>query len=337
MATAPTQEVEELFDESPVILAPIEGSLDDRESEELVLINAVEMAELDPEQSDEQLLDIGDSGFGHADESDQSFVDNETVEIDASFNVELTALAPSHDDEGSDFSHTLSELHPILERDRSEEDGPFESAALTLDPIVPAFSLAEPRRRSTTVMNESQASALFATRSDRFARHDEVDSQRATSKGATGSKGSKTMDSVSTRSLLAFAFLSGPGSLSLDGGESFSSEPMLQSARCLAAYDEVLLAAVYDQPYDRCTVVARLKDGLWIRVLELAEGAEESEQALNLPIEMMVLHNSAHHPESPESAAQSGATPMPVLLVRLTRGCLVATLDLSPIHADDRT
>ncbi len=302
----PLQEPEELFELEPIVMQTVEGSLDDRESEDLVIVAAPDILLTEHDQDSPDVLDVGVTEFENG---GPSWIDNETVELDAALDVELSALSAAHDDEGLDMVSMLEVLHPMLERDvADDEDGPLEQVSATLGAMVPAFSLAESPPPPTTVIAEPRAAELFASRKDRFARHD----------GSTQSAARVvTVASVRDQQLIAFAFERGPGSVSVDGGESFVTEPLLQSGLCLAAQNQVLFAAVYDQPYDRCTVLERGRMGGWRRVVEFADGADDSESSLNLPVEIMIL-------PTPVGAPASTAI---MLLVRLVRGCVVVKID----------
>jgi hypothetical protein len=304
--SANASETEELFVLEPVELPVLTGSLDDQESQELVLIDAL-ATEHDQETDDELApLPIDTSELL---QSQHSFLDQDNESDAMELQVALREFAPAPTDDGIEFVAGLDDLQPLDGRDQNDDDGPINDELPSFVTEFPGFSLSPAPARAVTRLTDAQASAMFAARRDQFARHDDARSSNDSQAMVTTAL-RPALSAVSDGHLLAFCFSRGPGSLSLDGGDSFCAEAMLQGAVALAISEGCLFAAIYDRPFDRTCVVVRTLQGQWQRVFDLLDGADDGEQSLNEPTELVVV------------GAEGGAAKIVVL--RTARACLAA-------------
>jgi hypothetical protein len=153
----------------------------------------------------------------------------------------------------------LSASAELLVEDDDVREG-FDERAGALSGEPPGFALAAPSACAFVALSDRDAEVLERARADGLQTDD----------GAPGRLSRARLVRASARrgDLLAFAFVRGPGQLSLDGGERFDPAPWLEGALALAVGEGVLFAAVYDPPVDRCTIL-RARGGRVERVADV--------------------------------------------------------------------
>jgi hypothetical protein len=261
--TSPSQEDEPLglderaefaFDETPI-------DLDHSESEHLPLpsidrsweTGAPSMLGDEPEGIVDPWIESIEDSVALAGSWIETSVDPCAWEHDALV-VESTAGTLTDDVEGPEQAQVELAILPPLDRIEESDDseGPFFVGEDALEAQPPAFELSKPARPSSVSVSSRDADAMARARKDTLRTHDGID--RPSPQRRPGDP-STLVAAVRSRELLAFAFSKGPGKLSYDGGETFVDAPWMRGATALAASGEVLFAAVYDGPVDRCTIV----------------------------------------------------------------------------------